>query len=113
MKLKYRCYENVRLAYNGMGCEWSYNFFQTDEHARKLTAEDNHRADYQDWDNHRLLRRDNDDDDHFMRAGRNNTNGKGTHFERMAMRDNDWHRKRAEGCVYPDPDEGDLGEWQD
>lgn len=110
MKLKYRCYENVRLAYNGMGCEWSHNFYQTDEHARKLTTEDDHRTDYQDRENQRLARRDVDEIYEFAsRVGQ----GKGFYFNRVAERDNLWHRQRTEGCVFPDDDEEDLGVWQD
>lgn len=103
MRFKNRCYEQVRVAYNGMGCEWTHGYFQVDEVARLHRRPNSNRFDHDDPNYDLGRRRDSDDNPDFWDAAEGE--GKGFPFERGAERHNTWHRKRIEGCVSPIEDD--------
>ena len=103
MKFKNRCYEQVRVAYKGMGCEWTHGYYQTDESARQHLRPYGNRFDHDDPNYDLNRRRDPEDNPDMWDASEGE--GKGFPFERGAERHNAWHRKRTEGCAIPEEDD--------
>lgn len=103
MLFKNRCYEQVRTASNGMGCEWTHGYFSNDMMARCLVGYEGNRDDHDDPTlavNH--SRDPNNCPDYWCSIS---GEGKGPEFEQDAQRLNSWHRRRAEGCVNPIEDD--------
>jgi hypothetical protein len=107
-RYKNRCYEQPRVASNGMGCEWTHNYFR-DEWTSRLDPPDSSRRTEADGheetpEAHRT------GVDFWGRAGLRDGQGACLFigaFEVSAIRDNDWHRKRSEDCINPPDDDED------
>lgn len=104
-RYKYRCYEQVRVTYNGMGCEWSHGFFRTDTMARTAISSKGNPFDL-DGPDEVLNRRRVGDDNPDMFCPRRGE-GREFEFERGAQRINAWHRHRSDDCVNPPLDDED------
>lgn len=103
MIFKNRCYEQVRTASNGMGCEWTHGYFSNDWKARQHTCQEGNRNDHDDPFGVIDHSRDpNNSPDYWCAIS---GEGKGPEFEQTAQRKNSWHRKRSEGCVNPIEDD--------
>ena len=106
-RYKNRCYEQVRVSFNGMGCEWSHNYFRDEWDARL------DRPDY----SRRTEADGHEETPEFHRTGSDLwgrsgvRDGQGSAFltwcEDESIRSNGWHRKRDEGCVNPLEDDED------
>lgn len=107
-RYKYRCYEQVRTASNGMGCEWSHNYFRDETVARNDPVESDRRTEVGGYEDAAEYRRTGMN--LWGKAGERDYEGVGgytTFFEEAAIRDNAWHRKRSENCVNPSLDDED------
>lgn len=110
-RYKYRCYEQVRTASNGMGSEWSHNYYRDEVMSRNDLPDYSHRTEQAGHEATPEYRRTG------MRlwgkAGERDFEGVScytTLFEEAAIRDNEWHRKRDSSCVNPSLNEED---WND
>lgn len=107
-RYKNRCYEQVRVAYNGMGCEWSHNYFR-DEYSARVDLPDYSRRTEVDGHEespefHRTCM------ELWGKAGIRNGQGVSGFtpaFESDSIHDNGWHRKRSEDCVNAPEDDED------
>ena len=107
-RYKPRCYEQVRVAYLGMGCEWSHNYWRDEMMARDDAPDNSRRTE---MDGH-------GETPEYHRTGMEFwgkvgiRDGQGVcgftpAFESDSIRDNGWHRKRSEDCVNPPDDDED------
>lgn len=103
MKFKNRCYEQVRTASNGMGCQWSHGYFSNDLMARRLDGCEGNRHDHDDPNLAVDHSRDPNNSPDFFCAIKGE--GKGPEFEQDAQRLNNWHRRRTKDCVNPTEDD--------
>lgn len=106
-RYKYRCYEQVRTASNGMGCEWSHNYWRSEWESRVDRPDYSRRTEADGHEETPEYRRTGMN--MWGKAGEREAEGVGGHttdFEADAIRDNNWHRKRSDECINPtDTDE--------
>lgn len=106
-RYKNRCYEQVRVAYNGIGCEWTHNCYRDEWNARDDLPDYSRRTEADGHEETPEFHRTGSE--LWGRAGVRDgqgTSGYTPAFEAASIRDNGWHRKRSEDCVdAPEDDE--------
>ena len=112
-RYKYRCYEQVRVAYNGMGCEWSHNYFRDEMQARADIPDNSRRTEENSYEEVEDFRRTGMDS--WGRMGIRNGEGMvfTPWFEEEAVIENLWHRKRSDRCVNAPLDDDEWADSED
>lgn len=101
---KNRCYEQVRIGHNGLGCQWIHGYYRPECISRLDTVDRSRRYDLGMLEDREFFSARECLADNLFVSSRGGEL-KGLVFDVIAQREDRWYRKRDEGCVNPYDDE--------